>query len=241
MEVIPAVDLKGGKCVRLYQGDYQQETVFSDDPVSMALQWQSLGATRLHIIDLDGAAHGMLQNMPVISEIVKQVRMAVQLGGGIRDEATVEHLLKSGVQRVILGTVAIEQPELVEVLSSKFGDALIAGIDARDGYVATHGWLETTGVTAMELGRKMAEIGVKRILYTDIKRDGTLTEPNFDMIAELISHAGLPVIAAGGISKLDHLERLKRIGAEAAILGRALYTNAVNLAEALALAGDSQS
>jgi phosphoribosylformimino-5-aminoimidazole carboxamide ribotide isomerase len=237
MDIIPAVDLKGGKCVRLYQGDYKQETIFSDDPVSMALQWQSLGATRLHIVDLDGAARGTLQNMAVVNDIMKQVTMAVQLGGGIRDETTVERLLESGIQRVILGTAAIEQPELMVTLCGRFSDALIAGIDARDGYVATHGWLETTQVKALELGKKMAETGVKRILYTDIKRDGTLTEPNYDMIAELISSVGLPIIAAGGISKLDHLERLKGIGVEAAILGRALYTNAVNLAEALEVTG----
>jgi phosphoribosylformimino-5-aminoimidazole carboxamide ribotide isomerase len=239
MEVIPAVDLKGGKCVRLYQGDYKQETIFSDDPVSMAVQWQSLGATRLHIVDLDGAAHGKLKNRAIVNDIVNHVHMAVQLGGGIRDEATVESLLKSGIQRVILGTVAIEQPELVKVLCSRFSDALIIGIDARDGYVATHGWLENTEVKVLELGKKMAETGVKRILYTDIKRDGTLTEPNYDVIADLIRQVGLPVIAAGGISQLDHLKRLKNIGVEAAILGKALYTNTVNLEDALAVAGDS--
>jgi phosphoribosylformimino-5-aminoimidazole carboxamide ribotide isomerase len=240
MEIIPAVDLKGGKCVRLYQGDYKQETVFSDDPVSMAVRWQSLGATRLHIVDLDGAAQGTLQNRVVVDSIVKQVHMAIQLGGGIRDETTVERLLGSGIARVILGTVAIEKPKLVEALCSRFSDALIVGIDARDGYVATHGWLENTKVTALDLGKKMAEMGVKRILYTDIKRDGTLTEPNYEMITGLMDHTGLPVIAAGGISQLAHLEKLKAIGVEAAILGKALYTNAVNLTDALEIAGKNR-
>ena len=240
MEIIPAIDLRGGKCVRLYQGDYNQQTVFSDDPVAVALNWKSLGAERLHIVDLDGAASGELRNLTIIEAIVKQTGVPVQLGGGIRNEDTVQKLTDIGVKRIILGTVAIEQPDLVKSLCETYGDSIIVGIDARDGLVATHGWLKDTGVTAIELGQQMAQMGVRRILYTDIKRDGTLTEPGYQAIAELIAGLGLPVIAAGGISALSHLRKLKELGAEGAILGKALYTGNINLGEALAMERDNK-
>jgi len=235
MQVIPAVDIKGGKCVRLYQGDYNQETVFSEDPVAMALKWQSQGARRLHIVDLDGAASGEPKNINIIKAIVEQTGLPVQLGGGIRDEATVAKLLNIGIKRVILGTIAIEQPELVRKLCQKFNQAIIAGIDARDGFVATRGWKKDTTVTALELAQQMATLGVPRILYTDIKRDGTLTEPNYRAIAELVDKVKLAVIAAGGISALSHLKKLNEIGVEGAIIGKALYTGNINLNEALAI------
>ena len=234
MEVIPAVDIKGGKCVRLYQGDYLRETVFSEDPVDVALGWRAQGAWRLHVIDLDGAAGGEPHNIAVIEAIVKRVNLPVQLGGGIRDEATVSKLLAIGINRVILGTVAVENPELLKSLCQKYDEAIVVGIDARDGYVATRGWIKGTDIKALELGLKMADIGVKRIIYTDIKRDGTLTEPGFEAIAEMVKGVNLPVIAAGGISKLSHLRKLKELGVEGAIVGKALYTGDINLGEALA-------
>jgi phosphoribosylformimino-5-aminoimidazole carboxamide ribotide isomerase len=235
MQVIPAVDIKSGKCVRLYQGDYKQETVFSEDPVAMASKWQAQGARRLHIVDLDGAASGEPKNIDIIEAIVKQTGLPVQLGGGIRDEATVAKLLDIGIQRVILGTTAIEQPGLVQKLCQKYNQAIIAGIDARYGFVATRGWKKNTKVTALDLAQQMATIGVLRILYTDIKRDGTLTEPNYLAIAELIDKVKLPVIAAGGISAISHLKKLEEIGVEGAIVGKALYTGNINLKEALAI------
>ena len=235
MEIIPAVDIKGGKCVRLYQGDYRQETVFSEDPVAVALEWQAQGAGRLHLVDLDGAAIGEPRNIAVVESIVKRVNLPVQLGGGIRDEATVARLLEIGINRVILGTAAVENPEIVKRLCRKYDDAIIVGIDARDGRVATHGWKKGTEVTALELGRRMADAGAKRIIYTDIKRDGTLTEPGFEAIAGMVKGVNLPVIAAGGISALDHLRKLAKLGVEGAIVGRALYTGDVILREALAL------
>ncbi|UCH50738.1 MAG: 1-(5-phosphoribosyl)-5-[(5-phosphoribosylamino)methylideneamino]imidazole-4-carboxamide isomerase [Chloroflexota bacterium] len=235
MEIIPAVDIKGGKCVRLYQGDYSQETVFSEDPVAVAFDWQAQGAGRLHLVDLDGAASGELRNIAIVEAIVKDMNLPVQLGGGIRDEATVAKLLAIGVSRVILGTAAVENPEMLNGLCQKYGDAIIVGIDARDGRVATHGWQKGTEVTALELGRSMADAGVRRIVYTDIKRDGTLTEPDFEAIAEMVKGVNLPVIAAGGISALDHLRKLAKLGVEGAILGRALYTGDVSLREALTL------
>lgn len=240
MQIIPAVDIKGGKCVRLYQGDYSQETVFSEDPVAMAQQWQSQGARRLHIVDLDGAASGEPRNLAIIEAIVQQTGLPVQLGGGIRDEATVTRLLDIGVKRVILGTIAIEQPELTQKLCQKFGQAIIVGIDARDGFVATRGWKQSTTVTALELAQQMAALGVPRLLYTDIKRDGTLTEPNYQAIAELLNKTKLPVIAAGGIAAVSHLQKLKELGAEGAIVGKALYTGNINLPEALALENDTK-
>jgi len=239
MEVIPAVDIKGGKCVRLYQGDYLRETVFSEDPVDVAMGWRAQGARRLHVIDLDGAAGGEPRNIAVIEAIVKSVNLPVQLGGGIRDGATVSKLLAMGIDRVILGTVAVENPELVKSLCQKYDESIVIGIDARDGYVATRGWVKGTGIKALELGLKMADIGVKRIIYTDIKRDGTLTEPGFEAIAEMVKGVNLPVIAAGGISKLSHLRKLKELGVEGAIVGKALYTGDINLGEALAAVKDA--
>ena len=235
MEIIPAVDIKDGRCVRLYQGDYRQETVFSEDPVAVALNWQAQGASRLHLVDLDGAAGGEPRNIAVIEAIVKRVNLPVQLGGGIRDEATVSKLLTIGIERVILGTVAVEKPEMVEKLCQKYGEAIVVGIDARDGRVATHGWQKGTEVTALELGRMMADFGARRLIYTDIKRDGTLTEPGFEAIAEMVKGVNLPIIAAGGISALSHLKKLKELGVEGAIVGKALYTGDIKLKEALAL------
>ena len=238
MEVIPAIDIKAGKCVRLYQGDYNQEMVFSEDPVAVALDWQAQGACRLHLVDLDGASSGEVGNMTAIEAILKQVGLPVELGGGIRDETTVRRLLSVGIDRVILGTVAVEQPELVKRLCHEFGEAIVVGIDARDGRVATHGWKRGTEVTALELAQSMADFGVSRLIYTDIKRDGTLTEPNFAGVAELVDGVGAAVIAAGGISALSHLKKLEELGVEGAIVGKALYTGDIILREALAIGRD---
>lgn len=235
MELIPAVDIKGGRCVRLYQGDYLKETVFSENPVEVAMGWKIQGARRLHVIDLDGAAGGEPRNITVIQDIVRQVGLPVQLGGGIRDEATVAELLGIGIDRVILGTVAVENAGLVKSLCGKYGEAIIVGIDARDGLVATHGWVKATEIKALDLGLQMVDLGVKRIIYTDIKRDGTLTEPGFEAIAGMVKGLEVPVIAAGGISKINHLKKLKELGVEGAVLGRAIYTGDINLKEALEL------
>jgi len=240
MEIIPAVDIRGGKCVRLYQGNYSQETIFSEHPLDVALKWQAQGASRLHVVDLDGAASGEVRNLAIIEAIVKQVDLPVQLGGGVRNEATVEKLLDIGIARVILGTAAIEQPELVKKLCHRYAQAIVVGIDARDGYVTTHGWQKSTEVTAVELGKSLANMGVRRLIYTDVKRDGTLTEPNFEAIAELVESIDLPVIAAGGISALSHLKRLEELGVEGAIVGKALYTGNLNLTDALAAIKDDK-
>ncbi len=233
MDIIPAVDIKDSKCVRLYQGDYGMETVFSDDPVAMALKWQSLGATRLHIVDLDGAAAGKPGNLKAITGIANTVVVPIQVGGGIRQLETMENLLKLGVERVILGTAAVENPDLVRQACRRFGQAVAVSIDAREGKASTHGWQQETEVGVLDLARSLIKLGVKRFIFTDISRDGTLTEPNFSAILELVDAIRCPVIASGGVSSISHLKVLKKLGVEGAIIGKALYTNDINLKEAL--------
>ena len=233
MEIIPAIDLKGGKCVRLYQGDYSQETVFSEEPLQIALHWQSLGAKRLHIVDLDGAARGELCHASLITDMAQAIHIPLQLGGGIRRIESIAQALELGAARVILGTAAIEDHALIQEACRRFVDRIIVSIDARDGYVAIRGWQERTKVTAIELVDKMQSLGVEHLIYTDIARDGTLTEPNFDAVTELVDKTSLPIIIAGGISSLGHLKRLIDIGVEGAIVGRALYTGDIDLKKAV--------
>jgi len=234
MEIIPAIDIRGGKCVRLYQGDYSQQTVFDENPAAVALRWKSRGARWLHVVDLDGAAKGELQNMMVVEEIIRTSDLLLELGGGIREEDVAEELLRKGVRRIILGTVAIENPSLVGKLCQRFGEAIIVGLDARDGKIAIHGWQRDTEVDVLQLSREMVKLGVQRFIYTDIKRDGTLSEPNFDAIKRLIAAVNVPIIASGGISKVEHLQKLKELGVEGAIIGKALYTGDIDLKEAIA-------
>lgn len=251
-EIIPSIDLKGGRCVRLYQGDYSKETVFSDDPAAIARKWESEGAPRLHVIDLDGASAGEPRHLPLIMTIASQLSIPVQAGGGIRSMRTIRDLLAAGVQRVILGTAAVEEPGLVKEASGQYGERIIVGIDARagqaqggdtpvSGHVAVHGWRRDAPKLALELARDMMELGVRRFIYTDIVRDGTLTQPNFAAIAEMVSQAtGTSIIASGGVTKLEHLVRLREIGAGGAVIGRALYTGDINLEQAIrALRRDS--
>lgn len=220
--------------MRLYQGDYNTETVFSDDPLDVALKWQSMGAPRLHIVDLDGASAGEPRNLDIIREIARAMLIPVQLGGGIRHLETIEELLKAGIERVILGTAAVESPHLIKEACQRFRESIAVGIDAREGYVATHGWLQDTELTSVVLAESMVQLGVRRFIYTDISRDGTLTEPNFSATAEMVEAIRLPVIAAGGISSLNHLRMLQKLGVEGAIVGKALYTGDINLKQALA-------
>ena len=233
MEIIPAIDIRGGKCVRLYQGDYDMETVFSDDPVGMAMNWQSLGALRLHVVDLDGAAAGELKNFELISEIANSLLIPVEVGGGIRDINTIGKLFKCGVDRVILGTSAVEDPEMVKEACRCFGKSIVVGIDARDGKVATRGWKLDTGREPLEFARAMMKLGVRSFVFTDIRRDGTLTEPNFTALFELIDSTKAAIIASGGITNITHLKLLKKLGASGAIIGKALYTKDINLKQAL--------
>ena len=219
--------------MRLYQGNYNEETVFSDDPLDVALNWQSMGAPRLHIVDLDGAASGEIRNLSVIREIVMALLIPTELGGGIRDMKTIETLLKIGVERVILGSAVIDDRQFTVDACRHFGDSVIIGIDTREGYAATHGWLDDTDMPAVELARTMVDSGAKRFIYTDINRDGTLTEPNFSAISGMVEAVRVPVIAAGGIASVNHLKMLEKLGVEGAIVGRALYTGDINLREAI--------
>ena len=235
MEVIPAIDLRGGRCVRLYQGDFGQETIYSEDPLAVARQWQEQGASRLHLVDLDGATQGDPVNLDIIGAIVAQSEIPVQVGGGVRSSSTAEKLLSLGVQRVVSGTAAVRNPDLVRHLCQDGGSPrVVVAVDARDGLVVVQGWLEKTSVTAVELGKRMAELGVERLLYTDISRDGTLSEPNFSANAELVESTGLAILASGGVASLDHITELAKIGAEGVIVGRALYTGDLELPAAIA-------
>jgi phosphoribosylformimino-5-aminoimidazole carboxamide ribotide isomerase len=236
MEIIPAIDLLGGNCVRLYQGDYAQSEVFNEDPVAMAQQWEAQGATRLHLVDLDGAKSGTPVNLSAIEKIAKTLKIPVQVGGGLRDRARVQQLLNLGVQRVILGTIAVENPELVGELCAEFPRQIVVGIDARNGMVATKGWLETSEVEAKELAGRMAKFGAAAIIYTDIHRDGTMQGPNMEALRELAEGIDIPVIASGGVSSVQdlvNLLKLEPIGVTGAIVGRAIYTGDVDLAEAI--------
>ncbi|MGK7873999.1 MAG: 1-(5-phosphoribosyl)-5-[(5-phosphoribosylamino)methylideneamino]imidazole-4-carboxamide isomerase [Xenococcaceae cyanobacterium] len=239
MDVIPAIDLLGGRCVRLYQGDYQRSQVFNDNPVEVARQWVKEGATRLHVVDLDGAKQGQPVNLQGIEAIVRAVSVPVQVGGGLRDRSSITQLLNLGVERTIVGTVAVEQPQVVNQLCQEFPGQIVVGIDARNGKVATRGWLETSEVDATSLAQQIQE-GAAAIIYTDIQRDGTLTGPNMEALRELATGVEVPVIASGGVSSLTDLLSLlslELLGVTGVIVGRALYTGDVVLSEAIQAVG----
>jgi phosphoribosylformimino-5-aminoimidazole carboxamide ribotide isomerase len=238
MLVIPAIDLKGGKCVRLYQGDMDRATVYSDDPVAMALRWQSEGAERLHVVDLDGAVSGAGVNTAVIERICQTLTIPVQVGGGIRTVEAADHLFSRGVSRIILGTVAYRQPEVVATACQRFPGQVTVGIDARAGKVAVQGWTEATELDAVSLAKQCADMGVSEIVYTDIARDGTEQGVNINATLALAHAVALPIIASGGVASLRDLERLAPLeqeGIAGVIVGKALYTGAVKLAEAITL------
>ena len=235
MEIIPAIDIRGGRCVRLVQGDYDRETVFADDPAEAARRWRDAGAKRLHVVDLDGAREGRAINAACVERIVAAVDVPVQLGGGLRDLETIGGYLEAGVERVVLGTAAVKDQALLVSALARFPGRIVVGVDARDGIVVTEGWRDASGIEAPELVRQIAELGVPRVIYTDTLRDGTLTEPNFDALETLLSdRPHLRIIYSGGVSTVDHLRRLAATGVEGAIVGRALYTGDIDLAEALA-------
>jgi len=237
MEVIPAIDLKDGRCVRLFQGDFAQETVFSDDPLAMAKFWQDQGGHRLHLVDLDGAIQGKPIHLEVITSIVRELDIPVQVGGGIRDLATAGTWLNAGVDRVVIGTAAVSNPDMVSEVCQKHGsEQVVVSVDAKDGLVALRGWKETSSVTVLELANQMVDLGVVRLLYTDIARDGALTGPDLVTNARLAEKTGLAVQASGGVASVEHIKELLPTGVEGVIVGMALYTGTVNLAEAVAAA-----
>lgn len=241
MNIYPAIDIKEGKCVRLIQGDMDKATVYEEVPARAAVKWQDMGAACLHVVDLDGAVNGKLCNTKTVEEIIKSINIPVQLGGGIRDMDTIEALLDIGVEKVILGTAALKSPDLVRQAVGRYPGNIVIGIDARDGYVAVEGWQKTSSVKALNLAKKMESLGVKTVVFTDIWRDGMLQGPNFSGIAEIIENTSLEVIASGGISRMEHLLKLKKMGASGAIVGKALYTGDISLGESIsALKGEKR-
>lgn len=234
--VYPAIDIRGGKCVRLFQGDYNQETVYGDSPLAMAEKFKAEGATWIHLVDLDGAKERKRVNDAHVIEIAKNVDVNVQVGGGIRTEEDVEYYLENGVNRIILGSSAIQNPDFTKQMLKRYGEKIAIGVDARDGYVAVDGWLETSEVKAVDLAKELVEHGAEIFIFTDISKDGTLSGPNVKAIADLAEATEKQVIASGGISQLsdfDALLREREKGIEGAIVGKALYTNQFTLQDAL--------
>jgi phosphoribosylformimino-5-aminoimidazole carboxamide ribotide isomerase len=234
MQIIPAIDLRGGRCVRLRQGDYDRETVFGDDPAEMAARWESQGAGRLHLVDLDGARSGEPVNTAAVRAILDRVGLPCQLGGGVRDEATIAAWLEAGIDRVIIGTQALRNPEWFRRVAETYPDRLALGLDAKDGRVATGGWLDVSSVLAVTLARQFDGLPLAAIIYTDIARDGMLEGPNLGSTRALATSLRTPVLASGGVSSLDDLSRLAELPVAGCVVGRALYEGRFTLAEALA-------
>ena len=233
MRIYPAIDIIDGACVRLVQGDYSQKTKFADDPVDVALRWQSLGGEFIHIVDLDGAKSGTMPNFELITKMAKVLDVPIEVGGGIRDMDAVEKYLENGVGRVIIGTSALNNPDFVKAAVSKYGNKIAVGIDAKDGMVAINGWEEVSRTSALELAKRMVEIGVEYIIYTDIATDGMLKGPNVTAMAEMVSGVKTNIIASGGVTTIEDIKALGAVGVEGAIIGKALYTDRINLADAI--------
>ena len=235
MQIWPAIDLLGGRCVRLQQGDYQRETVFASDPTEVALRWKAAGSKFLHLVDLDGARDGSPVNAKVIQQIAQQSGLICQAGGGVRDEATIERFLNLGLSRVIVGTRALREPDWFAAMAEKYPQRLVLGIDARDGMVATHGWLETSSTSAVELAKKIAQrtSNIAAIVYTDIATDGMLAGPNFQQLEQMKDATSIPVVCSGGVTTIHDIERLVELRCHAAIVGRAIYEGQLDLARAI--------
>ena len=239
MIIFPAIDLRGGKCVRLIQGDFDKETVYSDDVQATALKWQSSGAKFLHVVDLDGARAGSPQNLDAIKKILGAAKIPIEVGGGIRTLDDAQRLLNLGVRRVILGSVAVENLELVAKAAERFGDKIVVGIDARDGFVAVHGWEKSSAVKVDELAKKIVAAGVTTIIFTDISKDGMLSGVNAQIFAELAKSSGAKIVASGGVKNLEDIRALKAVessGVVGVIVGKAIYTGALDLSAAIEIA-----
>jgi phosphoribosylformimino-5-aminoimidazole carboxamide ribotide isomerase len=234
--IYPAIDMRGGKCVRLVQGDYNQETVYGDSPFDMAKKFADEGAEWIHMVDLDGAKEGSRINDEFVIAVAEQLDAKVQIGGGIRTKEDIEHYLNRGVDRVIIGSIAVSNTELVKEWLREFGDKIAIGLDAKDGYVATHGWLETSALKAVDLGKELADAGAETFIFTDIATDGMLSGPNVEAVVDLAQQTGKSVIASGGISSLEDLKTLKEYesrGVSGAICGKSLYTGKFTVSEAV--------
>ncbi|MEX0713618.1 MAG: 1-(5-phosphoribosyl)-5-[(5-phosphoribosylamino)methylideneamino]imidazole-4-carboxamide isomerase [Pirellulales bacterium] len=240
MQIWPAIDLRGGQCVRLQQGDYHRETVFGNDPAAMAVRWVQQGALCLHLVDLDGAKLGRPANLEAVKDILDAVDVPCELGGGIRDDESIAALLELGLQRLVIGTRALEEPEWFCAMCRRFPDRLALGLDAREGRVATHGWLATSDVTAGELAARYVGEPLAAIIYTDIARDGMLSGPNLPAMRELVSAIDIPVLASGGVRRAEDVADLALVGVAGCIIGRALYEGTLTLADALSAAGSAK-
>ena len=237
MQIFPAIDLRGGQVVRLYQGDYDRETVYAADPCAVARSFLAAGARYLHVVDLDGARDGMLANFETIAAIVKQGDLYIEVGGGIRTEDRIRRYLDLGVGRCILGTIAVKDFAFTERMARTYGDRIAVGVDARDGYVAVSGWKELSAERGVDFCRRLRDAGVKTVIYTDISRDGAEAGTNLDLYRELSEIQGLDITASGGVSSIEELKELQRIGTRAAILGKALYTGRLDLKTVIAEVG----
>ena len=241
MQVWPAIDLRAGKCVRLQQGDYSRETVFGDDPTAMAQHWVDQGAECLHLVDLDGAKAGYPANLDSVRAILAAVRVPCELGGGIRDEDTIASLLELGLARLVIGTKALREPDWFRRVCRRFPGTLVLGLDARNGRVATDGWLETSDTSAIDLARQFDDEPLAAIVYTDIATDGMLAGPNLAAMREMQQAVRLPVIASGGVTTADDVAQLAALGVAGCIIGRSLYESRLTLQEALAAAQDKET
>ncbi len=238
MRIYPAIDIRGGKCVRLLKGDFEKETTFSDAPEEMAKKWEAMGAEYLHLVDLDGALAGMSKNLDTVKKILAAVHIPCELGGGIRSMENIKEVLDTGVERVILGSVAVKNPALVKEACAKYGERIVVGIDAKDGMVAVDGWGVSSDVKVTELAKKMKAVGVKTIIYTDISRDGTLEGVNVEATARLAKESGVKIVASGGVRSEADIRALlphEREGIEGVIVGKSIYMGTLDLAAALAI------
>jgi len=241
MIIFPAIDLRGGKCVRLFKGDFSRETIFSDNPSAVAVKWEEMGAQYLHVVDLDGALQGETKNREAIRSILGAVHIPMELGGGLRSLESIERALTGGIQRVILGSAAVENPLLVQEACHRFGDRIVVAIDARDGIVATQGWESSGNISALDFAKQMADYGVKTVIYTDISRDGTLSGLNLEGAIELSKVSGLRVVASGGVRSLEDIRAVKAHetdGIEGVIVGQAIYSGRLDLKKALRIAAE---
>ena len=236
MEIIPAVDIRNGRCVQLYQGDYDRETIFSEDPEEVAKKWVDLGANRLHVVDLDGAREGEPVNIEIISKMISSTLVPVQIGGGVRSLEVAERLINIGADRVMIGTVAVKQPELVEQICSVISpESVVISVDTRNGYLASDGWTNTSNLTTSNLVSRLSQLGAVRFMHTDIDRDGTLTEPNFSAIKTMLASKAKKLLVAGGISTIEQLVQLSQLDVEGAILGTSIYTGRIDFHKAISV------
>lgn len=241
MNIFPAIDLSGGNVVRLFKGDYNQMTVYGSDPLSVAKQFEKDGAQYLHVVDLDGAKDGTTPNFEIVKSIAQNTNLKVEIGGGIRSEDTIKKYIDAGVLRVILGTIAAKDPDFTREMVKKYGDKIAVGVDIKDGFVAIHGWMEVSRLSCNDFCASLQEMGVKTIICTDISKDGAMQGTNLDLYKELSEKFKLDIVASGGVSSIDDVKKLTEMSLYGAILGKALYTNAIDLKEAILIAKGSEN